>query len=74
MFFALVTPLLGGKRVAFIPPKNVASTLRFILDLIERGHFMPLIDRTYALDDIAQAFNYVASGQKLGNAVVTMDS
>ncbi|MGB8519433.1 MAG: NAD(P)-dependent alcohol dehydrogenase [Candidatus Tumulicola sp.] len=73
-FFALVTPLLGGKRVPFIPPKNVASTLRFILDLIERGHFKPLIDRKYALDDIAEAFTYVASGQKLGNVIVTMDS
>ena len=73
-FFALVTPLLGGKRVPFIPPKNVTSTLRFILDLIERGRFKPLIDRKYSLDEIAEAFTYVASGQKLGNVIVTMDS
>jgi NADPH:quinone reductase-like Zn-dependent oxidoreductase len=74
IFFALVTPLLGGKRVPFIPPKNVASTLRFILDLIEKGSFKPLIDRTYRLDEIAEAFTYVASGQKLGNVIVTMDA
>jgi NADPH:quinone reductase-like Zn-dependent oxidoreductase len=74
LFFALVTPLLGGKKVPFIPPKNITSTLKFILDLIERGRFKPLIDRKYPLDQIAEAFTYVASGQKLGNVVVTMDA
>jgi len=72
-FFALVTPLLGGKKVPFIPPRDVASTLRFILDLIESGRFKPLIDRKYPLDKIAEAITYVASGQKLGNVIVTMD-
>jgi NADPH:quinone reductase-like Zn-dependent oxidoreductase len=74
LFFALVTPLLGGKKVPFIPPKNVALTLRFILDLIEKGRFKPLIDRKDPLDKIAEAFTYVASGQKLGNVIVTMDA
>ena len=74
LFFALVTPLLGGKKVPFIPPKNIASTLRFILDLIEKGCFKPLIDRKYPLDKIAEAFTYVASGQKLGNVIVIMDA
>lgn len=73
IFFALVTPLLGGKKVPFVVPRDVADTLRFILDLIGRGRFKPLIDRKYPLDKIAEAFGYVASGQKLGNVIVTMD-
>lgn len=72
-FFALVTPLLGGKKVPFVPPRDVAATLRFILDIIERGCFRPLIDRTYPLDEIADAFTHVASGQKLGNVIVVVD-
>ncbi len=74
LFFALITPLLGGKKVPFIAPKNVASTLKFILDLIEQKRFKPLIDRKYPLEKIAEAFAYVASGQKLGNVIVTMDA
>ena len=74
LLFALVTPLLGRKRVPFIPPRDVAATLKFILDLIEKGCFKPLIDRKYPLDEIAEAFTYVASGQKLGNVIVTMDA
>jgi NADPH:quinone reductase-like Zn-dependent oxidoreductase len=74
LFFALVTPLLGGKRVPFIPPRDVAATLNFVIDLIEKGSFTPLIDRKYPFDEIAEAFTYVASGQKLGNVVVTMDA
>ena len=74
LFFALVTPLLGGKKVTFSPPRDVASTLRFILGLIETGSFKPLIDRKYPLDRIVEAFTYVASGQKLGNVVVIMDA
>ena len=57
----------------FVVPRDVADTLRFILDLIGRGRFKPLIDRKYPLDKIAEAFGYVASGQKLGNVIVTMD-
>jgi hypothetical protein len=45
----------------------------FIKDLIEKGQFTPLIDRTYALEEIAAAYQYVALGQKVGNVVVKMN-
>jgi hypothetical protein len=28
-----------------------------------------VIDRTYALDDVVEAFRYVETGQKIGNVV-----
>ena len=34
--------------------------------------FRPVIDRTYPLEAIRDAFTYVASGQKIGNVIVTM--
>jgi NADPH:quinone reductase-like Zn-dependent oxidoreductase len=37
------------------------------------GGFIPLIDRRYPLEQITEAFNYVASGQKVGNVVLIMD-
>ena len=69
---ALMTPFLGGKRVLFLRPKDIRGNLRFIKGLIEKGSFKPVIDRTYSLDQIANAFTYVATGRKIGNVVVTM--
>ncbi|MES1221511.1 MAG: NAD(P)-dependent alcohol dehydrogenase, partial [Bacteroidota bacterium] len=63
-------PLLGGKKVLF--PRDSKKTLGFIKELIENGKFKPFIDRVYPLDKIADAFTYVASGQKIGNVIVTM--
>ena len=74
MFLALITPLLGGKKVLFIPPKNVKAGLSFIKDLVEKGSFRPVIDRKYPIDKIAEAFKYVATGQKIGNVIITMDA
>jgi NADPH:quinone reductase-like Zn-dependent oxidoreductase len=56
----------------FKPSKNIKSGLSFIKKLIEEGSFRPVIDRKYPLDQIAEAFTYVASGQKIGNVVITM--
>ena len=73
LFFAFLTPLFGGKKVIFLPPKNVKATLSFIKELVEKGNFKPVIDRKYPLDKITEAYVYVASGQKIGNVIITMD-
>ena len=73
LFLALVTPLLGGRRVVFLPPKDVKGNLTLIQELIEHGRFRPVVDRRYPLDEIVQAFSYVATGQKIGNVIITID-
>jgi NADPH:quinone reductase-like Zn-dependent oxidoreductase len=73
IFLAWITPLFGGKRVLFHAPKNIAGNLNFIKDLVESGKFKPVIDRKYPLEQIADAYVYVASGQKIGNVVITMN-
>jgi NADPH:quinone reductase-like Zn-dependent oxidoreductase len=40
-------------------------------DRIEAREFQPVIDRTYGLDDIVEAYRYVDTEQKVGNVVVT---
>jgi NADPH:quinone reductase-like Zn-dependent oxidoreductase len=67
-----MTPLLGGKKVLF--PKDAKGNLSFIKELLEKGSFRPVIDRKYPLDKIAEAFTYVATGQKIGNVIITMDA
>ena len=69
--WALITKF-SGKKVLFIAPKDVKGNLAFIKKLIEEGRFRPLIDRTYPLDKIAEAFTYVGTGQKIGNVIITM--
>ncbi len=73
LFWALITKLSGGKKVLFVPPKDINSTLGFIKDLVEKGSFKPVIDRKYPIDKIAEAFKFVATGQKIGNVIITMD-
>jgi len=71
---ALVTPLLGGKRVLFpIPPKYDKERVRGFKQMIESGEFRPVIDRRYPLDEIVEAYRYVETGQKIGNVVISVD-
>ncbi|MES1219519.1 MAG: zinc-binding dehydrogenase, partial [Bacteroidota bacterium] len=71
LFLVLINPLLGGKKVLF--PKDNKGTLAYIRERIEKGSFKPVIDRIYPMDKIADAFTYTASGQKIGNVIITLD-
>lgn len=73
LFQVLTTPLLGGKKVMFRPPKNMKAGLTFINGALERKEFSPVIDRRYSIDKIAEAYKYVASGQKIGNVLILMN-
>ena len=71
--WSLITRITGGKKVLFIVPKDIKGNLDFIKKLIEEGRYRPVIDRTYPLEKIAEAFTYVGSGQKIGNVIITMN-
>ena len=73
LLLTMITPLFGGKKVYFRPPKDIAGELNFIKGLVEKGKFKPVIDRKYPLEKIAEAYTYVASGQKIGNVIITMN-
>ena len=65
--------IIGGKKVVFKSLK-IKEGLNFIKELIEKGSFRPVIDRKYPLDKIAEAFQYVMTGQKIGNVIITMNA
>ena len=73
LFLILITPVFGSKKVVFSFAQSITKELNFIKDLIEKGRFRPVIDRTYPLEKIAEAFIYVAAGKKIGNVIITMD-
>ena len=72
-FRALIAPLHGGKKVLFPIPKHDQLMVRYVGELIESGAFKPVIDRTYPLDQIVEAYRYVETGQKTGNVVISVE-
>ena len=74
IFLVPLTKLFGGKRVLFNAPSDLKGNLNFIRKLVEEGHFRPLIDRIYPLDQVAEAFTYVGTKQKIGNVIITMQN
>jgi len=69
-FLALITPLLGGKKVLFPLPSISIEDLEYLKHLAEIGAFRPLIDRSYKLEDLVEAYKYVETGQKIGNVII----
>jgi NADPH:quinone reductase-like Zn-dependent oxidoreductase len=72
VFLALWGLWASGKKVIFPIPSDIRKSLAYIRDRIEEGEFRPVIDRTYPLENIAEAYRYVLTGQKTGNVVITM--
>jgi NADPH:quinone reductase-like Zn-dependent oxidoreductase len=70
---ALITPLVGGKKVMFPIPRDNQEMVRYFKELLESGAFKPVIDRRYRLDQIVEAYWYVETGQKIGNVVISVE-
>jgi NADPH:quinone reductase-like Zn-dependent oxidoreductase len=65
--------LLNAKRVAFPLPRASGEVIEFLRARLKRRELTPVIDRTYVLDDIVEAFRYVEAGHKMGNVVVLVE-
>lgn len=53
-------------------PRTRTSDLVILKQLAESGEFRPVIDRTYALDEIVEAHRYVDQGHKKGNVIISV--
>jgi NADPH:quinone reductase-like Zn-dependent oxidoreductase len=73
LYLPLITAFSSGKKVIFPMPLDIKASMSFMQNLVEMGHFKPVIDRVYPLDSIAEAFRYVMTGQKIGNVIISMD-
>jgi NADPH:quinone reductase-like Zn-dependent oxidoreductase len=74
LFLAFWTPRFGDKKVVFqIPPRQTKQDVLLLKELIEAGKYRPVIDRTYAMEDVVEATRYVETEQKTGNVVLTIN-
>jgi len=67
---ALVTRFAGSRRARLGIGRYRKEDLRLVREFIEAGRYRPVIDRTFALDEVVAATRYVETGQKTGNVVL----
>lgn len=70
VYLPLTTKLFGNKRVIFPIPKNCKRSVLLLTQLIKENKFKAVIDRSYSMNQIKEAYTYVESGEKTGNVIV----
>ncbi len=63
---------MGSKKVKFLAAKPNPQDLEFVIGLVEQGKIRPVIERCYALEEIAHAMHYVRLGHVGGKVVINI--
>jgi len=66
------TSATGGKKLKGGVAIESQERMNLIKELAEAGKLKPVVDRSYPLEQIAEAFKYVERGHKRGNVVITV--
>ncbi len=71
LFYSVSTLIFGSKKVIFPIPYSRQKTIPYIINSLQKGTFKPVIDREYSLENTSKAYEYVLTGQKIGNVIIT---
>ena len=72
LYLPLITKLKGGKRVIFPFPSSCRRSVLLMTKLLSQQKFKGVIDRVYSQEQVIDGYNYVISGQKTGNVVLSL--
>jgi NADPH:quinone reductase-like Zn-dependent oxidoreductase len=69
---ALLSRWVGHRKVKMGIARYTKETVLLLRELIEAGEYRAVIDRSYPLENVIEATEYVETGQKTGNVVLTV--
>ena len=72
LMLAMWSSITRSNRVVMPAPRRINGFLGFLKGRLETGQFRAIIDRTYDLAAIADAYRYVETGQKVGIVVINV--
>jgi len=67
---ALWTSLFGRKKVIIGMAPDRMEDLVYLKDLVQSRIIYPVIDKSYPIEEVVEAYKYVESGRKKGNIVL----
>lgn len=67
----MLSPFVG-QRLVWLVAKERGEDLARLAELLEAGQVMPSVDRTYPLDQVAEAMRHLEAGQVRGKTAITV--
>jgi len=66
------TSTTSNKKIISGVISQKAEDIIFLKELVEKGAYIPVVDRTYTLEEMVKAHTYVEQGHKRGNVAITL--